>query len=118
MSAPAIQSIFTMVDKYGLGIGLAIGVFILLYMTLKYIMKNSNIILESYRQDQKLWNLTINNHLSQVTKALDKVADRFEHHETATQADRTLLSNGHDQIIKVQNSMLEVLIKRGGNDGT
>ena len=118
MNAPAIQSIVTMVDKYGLGIGLAVGVFILLYMTLKYIMKNSNLILESYRQDQKLWNNTINNHLSQVTKALDKVADRFEHHETAMQAERTLLSNEHNQIMKVQNSMLEVLIKKGGNNGT
>ncbi len=118
MSTPVIHGIFNMVDKYGLGIGLAIGVFILLYITLKYIMKNSNLILEAYRQDQKNWNLTINNHMSHVTQALDKVADRFEIHEINARDSQGMASEEHKQIVKTLDGLTQVLIKKGGSDGS
>lgn len=101
-----------LVQQHGLGVALAIGVFALAYLMMKHIIKNSDSVLQAYRQDQQNWSNTINNHLSGTTKALYQIADRLDAHEIHAKHSRDDTTKDHEQMIKAQNTMLAVFMDK------
>lgn len=110
-----ISSVWQLIEKYGLGVALSIGVFALAWVMMKHVLSHSSSILNLYQQDRDNWNLTVNNHISTNTKALDKVCEKLEKHENEATTSRAYVRKEHEQMIKSQQQMVEVLTRVNGN---